>query len=165
MKFIISIVTAVFLISISYGQNIPIGKYVGYEQNPFCYSDTCIIKYDSTNHKLKSRLYFEVKLNVTDSGSTIEKIPVLISNGFISERNIDSAKGGYYYYKIVFKNNKYSLESLDNISGSLIRCKFCLPCGSATCRYNRIFYTSKKSGRNLLLSTSREFDILFTKQD
>lgn len=165
MKRTIFIFLSIIYSYFSFGQKIPNGVYVGYEQNPFCYVDNCVIIHDTLTKEVKSKLYYKVTVNVTDSLITLEKIPIYFFDCKDSIPLSDSTMGGYYYYMVdLIKNNTSDTKMADRILGRLTDCRYCKPCGSATCRYIHVSYQYRKQGENLIFSSDREFNILFEKQ-
>lgn len=155
-----------FLLSsfLSFSQNIPKGVYVGYEQNPFCYTQKCSLIHDTLPKTEKEKWYFKVTLSVTDSIISLSKIPVYFDKNGIS--NFDSTAGGYYLYNIATGAGKNRRLISDNfISGNLVNCKYCKPCGSGVCRYIYILYGYRKSGNDIILDSEFEKNILFKKQN
>jgi len=137
------------------GQRIPNGKYIGYEQNPFCYSGDCKIVHDTLGEELKSKLYFKVTLIINDSVASLEKIPIRFY-GSDTLPICDSTWGGYFLYRV-------DAITENRIIGLLTKCRYCKPCGGF-CRYNYVSYQYRKYGRNYLFNGISEFNILFEKQ-
>lgn len=164
---LLSILIILLLSSIvSLGQIIQNGTYVGYEQNPFCYKQQCMIIHDTTSKETKQKLYFEVTLTVSDSLIFIKKIPIFFYTKKDSLPRYDSAAGGYYSYNLSTGRGKIGDRiRWDYISGNLINCKYCRPCGIAICRYVRVLYECRKSGQDLLMDSEFEKNILFEKQN
>lgn len=164
MKTVCIILSFCFVPFFSSGQRIPNGKYIGYEQNPFCYTENCIIVHDTLANEIKSQLYFKITLSVSDSTATLEKMPIY----FFSKDTLpicDSTRGGYYFYNVVFfKNKRPNAITDDLLLGSLFNCKYCRPCGGI-CRYTRVSYQYRRYGQNFLFHGNNEFNILLEKQN
>ncbi len=165
MKRTIFILTSIIYSYLSFGQTMPNGVYVGYEQNPFCYVDNCAIIHDTLTKVVKTKLYYKLTVNVTDSLITLEKIPIYYFDSKDSIPLIDSTMGGYYLYKIsLIKDKRSDAVFEDRILGGLTDCRYCKPCGSATCRYIHVSYQYRKQGDNFIFSSERELNILLEKQ-
>ena len=146
--------TFIFLISIFNfidAQNIENGTYVGFEQNPFCYSDTCNIDYAKI-HLQKNQVYYKLTLNISQNKSTLSKIPVK----YINRRKlvIDSTRGGYYLYVVDLYNNK--------IYGKLKNAKY-NRIASGIPRYVNANYTFIKIKNGILISNGKNKNILLRK--
>jgi hypothetical protein len=164
LKRIILFLLIFFSSLLSIGQKIPNGVYIGYEQNPFCYSEACLIVHDTLMKEVKAKLYFKVSLSVTDTLVTLEKIPIYFFDNRDSTPVCDSTMGGYFFYKASFAKNKRPNPIYgDLILGTLAKCTYCKPCGGV-CRYNNVSYQYRKYGQNFLFSSDKEFNILFEKQ-
>jgi len=165
MKAVCIILSFCLVPFLSSGQRIPNGKYIGYEQNPFCYSGDCIIIHDTLANDVKSKLYFKITLSISDSTATLEKMPIYFY-GKDTLPICDSTQGGYFFYKVIFVKNKRPNAITDNLLlGSLFNCKYCRPCGHGVCRYRSVSYQYRKYGQDFLFHGEKEFNILLEKQD
>lgn len=135
------------------------GIYVGYEQNPFCYDNSCRIDHPEKYKLIKNKLYYKVILNFTDSSILITKTPVKFTDDKLNHELIDSTAGGYYSYKA--KYSKYK----GYINGYLIDCKYCYKSATAVMRYVDANYKFTKKSKDLILSNDTEKNILFKKRE
>lgn len=129
------------------------GTYIGYEQNPFCYTKECLRDYKNDRGK-KNKLYYKITLQIKDSVSSITKLPVK----YISKKKqiVDSVNGGYYHYsKIGISDN--------NIFGRLDNCKYCKTGGHGVRRYNYLSYKISQVKGGLLLSNGYNRNIFLKK--
>lgn len=145
--------TLLFLIFNSVqAQYIENGTYVGFEQNPFCYSDTCNIDYGKI-HLQKNQVYYKLTLNITQNKSILSKIPVIYKNK--RKLVIDSTRGGYYLYEVDQYNNK--------IYSKLRKAKYNCKAGSGIPRYVDANYSFTKTKNGILISNERNRNILLRK--
>ena len=108
-------------------QKIDNGTYVGYEQNPFCYSNDCI----SNNINLeKNKYYYKITLRITDTQSELSKISVKYIRR--NRQVVDSLRGGYFLYQIDQFN--------DHLYGNLVKTKYNKKPGSGIPRYVHVNY-------------------------
>ncbi len=91
------------------------GTYIGFEQNPFCYTKSCIRDYKENRLK-RNELAYKIVLQVKGSDVSLSKLSVT----YFSKRKqiIDSTKGCYFLYKNLN-------VSSDRIFASLDECKYC----------------------------------------
>lgn len=140
---------------------IPNGRYIGYENNPIHFLPPALGLAPSKEEKLvRNERYIEVTITISDSAITITKIPVTFMNTRLTKKRIDSTAGGYYHYRAEMAKNPFGTF----ISGFLTTCKYCERFGDAIPLYNYADYSVIQEGKNLLLSTEREKNILFKKQ-
>jgi len=140
------------LFNVVRAQNIETGTYVGFEQNPFCYSDTCNIDYRKIRLR-KNQLYYLLTLNVSQNKTTLTKIPVIYKNK--RKQIIDSAKGGYYLYGV----EQYD----DKIYSKLKKARYNSKPGSGVPRYVDANYTFVKTKNGILISNKRNKNIMLRK--
>lgn len=137
----------------AFGQKVENGVYVGYEQNPFCYTKDCSRDYKE-NKLRKNELYYKITLQVTDTISSITKISVRYLSK--ARQEIDSLKGGYYRYeKVDISDNR--------IFGGLNECKYCTIGGCAQKKFTLIHYRVTQTKKGLLLSNYYEKNIFLKK--
>jgi hypothetical protein len=142
----------------SFGQTIPNGRYIGYEQNPFCYQKECSVIHDSITKEITEKWYYQVTLNVTDTLITIEKLPVYFPVNKYSLPYYDSTHGGYYSYKVFIRKGLIGTC----LFGYMLTCTYCRKMCAP--RYSDAFYVWKQKGENLLMNTENEKNMLFEKQ-
>lgn len=140
---------------------IPKGRYIGYENNPIHFLPPALGLALSKEEKLvKNERYIEVTITISDSAITITKIPVTFINTRLTKKRIDSTAGGYYHYRATMAKNPFGTF----IDGFLTTCKYCQRGGDALPRYIYATYSVIQDGKDLILSTEREKNILFKKQ-
>ena len=155
----IKVLYRIFFLSImiffhnAFGQKLPNGVYVGYEQNPFCYSKECFRNYKENPLK-RNELSYKVTLLINDSIKTMTKLPVK----YIRKRKVivDSTNGGFYIYENIDITNNY-------ISGRLSDCKYCQKGGSSMMKYTRVHYKIPQIKDGLIISSNGNYDIPLLK--
>ena len=151
MKNILYIVLLSFTDFLS-AQKIDNGTYVGYEQNPFCYSNDCI----SNNVNLeKNKYYYKITLRITDTQSELSKISVKYIRR--NRQVVDSLRGGFFLYQIDQFNY--------HLYGKLVKTNYNRKSGSGIPRYVRANYDFVKYDEGIILSNERNKNILLIKID
>ena len=136
-----------------YSQRINEGLYIGFEQNPFCYSENCLKDYSSAKPERKE-LYYKITLEISKNKSTLTKIPIVYINK--KKQIIDSLKGGYYKYDID--------TSTKGIFGKLVDNKYTnFRHSCAVPKYIMVYYTYKITEKGIYLSNENNKNILLTK--
>ncbi|MEZ7508003.1 hypothetical protein QO190_02325 [Cloacibacterium sp. Arc13] len=137
----------------SKAQVIEDGTYIGFEQNPFCYSKDCTRDYNENRLK-RNELAYKIVLQVKGSDVSLSKLSVT----YFSKRKqiIDSTKGGYFLYKNID-------VSSDRIFASIDKCKYCKKGGCGVRKYNYIFYHFIKAKDGILLKNDYNENIFLKK--
>lgn len=145
----------IFVLSFAHflsAQKIDKGTYVGYEQNPFCYSNDCI----TNNINLeKNKYYFKITLRITDTQSELSKISVKYIRR--NKQVVDSLRGGFFLYQIDQVN--------DHIYGTLIKTKYNRKPGSGFRRYVHANYAFIRNDKGIILNNERNKNIFLIKID
>jgi len=149
LKFIL--ILSLCFSTLFYAQKLENGVYVGFEQNPACYTNSCCIDYSDIKLK-KYGEYFKITIEVSDNNLTLSKLPVIYLNK--RNQNIDTISHAYYFYNV----NQYK----DRISGRLLKTSNKIVYGGIP-KFTYTNYMVSRLGKKIFISNENNKNIRLRK--